>query len=64
MKLRELENVIEDDATVFITCTSDDGLPLMFRSWKEFKKDCKKAAWEEEVTLRSSAGIEINFVNL
>lgn len=64
MKLKELEHVIDEDTAVSITTETNDGLPLRYPSWKNFKEDVKEEAWDEDVTLRSNAGIQINFINL
>lgn len=61
MKLKELKNVIHDDAHIAITYKNSTELPLFYNSWRECKNDLKKEAWNMEVTLNSNAGIEIVF---
>lgn len=66
MKLKELENVIDDNASVSVQTKSNKGkgLPLIYDSWKECKESFKDDAWNEEVKLTSYGGIQIYFMNI
>lgn len=61
LKLKDLKDSITDDSSVYLQI--DDGLPFYYSSWKKCKEDLKKTAWDEEVRLKSYAGILIEFVN-
>lgn len=61
MKLKELENVIFDDATISIQMKNSNELPIIYNTWRECKKELKKDAWEKEVKLNSYCGIQIVF---
>lgn len=55
--------MIDEDSSVSITSESNYRLPLIYHSRKSFKEDVKETAWDEEITLRSNAGMQISFAN-
>jgi len=61
LKLKDLKDSITDDSSVYLQI--NDELPFYYSSWKKCKEDLKETAWDEEVRLKSYAGILIEFIN-
>lgn len=61
MRLRELKDVISDDASVSLQVKNSNELPVLYTTWKECKNELKEEAWDMEVNLTSYVGIQIVF---